>query len=124
LVTYNDPCDLGRKGGVYESPRRLLAALSPEVTLVEMKDHHEHSLCCGGGGNVQSSHPELTEAVCWRRVEQAAETGAEILATACPQCERVLRQATRKRGIALRVADVVELVADSLAGSADKTESG
>lgn len=123
-VTYHDPCDLGRKSGVFEAPRRLLTALSPEVTLVEMKNHHEHALCCGGGGNVQSFQPDLTEAVSSRRVKQAAETGADILATACPQCERVLRQAARKRGIPLQVVDVVQLVADSLEGSAERTDRG
>ena len=54
----------------------------------------------------------------------ALETGAEILATACPQCERVLRQATRDGGIPLRVADVVELVADSLSCSVDELAGG
>jgi heterodisulfide reductase subunit D len=119
VVTYHDPCDLGRKSGIYEAPRRLLTDLSPEITLVEMEDHHSSSLCCGGGGNVQGFKPALTEAISRRRVEQAADTGAEILASACPQCERVLRQAARQGGFGLRVMDVVELIADSLAGSVD-----
>ena len=65
---------------------------------------------------MESFRPELAEAISRRRVEQAVETGAEILVTACPQCERILRQAARSGGILLRVADVLELVADSLSG--------
>jgi len=122
-VTYHDPCDLGRKSGVYDAPRRVVAALSPEIALMEMEDHRERALCCGGGGNVETFRPELTEAISWRRVDQAVGTGAGILATACPQCERVLRQGVRKRGISLRVADVVELVAESLEDSANSTGS-
>jgi heterodisulfide reductase subunit D len=124
VVTYHDPCDLGRKSGVYEAPRRLLTDLSSEITLVEMEDHHDSSLCCGGGGNVQGFKPELTESVSRRRVEQAAGTGAGILTSACPQCERVLRQAAKEGGFALRVLDVVQLVADSLAGSVDEQRAG
>ena len=112
-VTYHDPCDLGRRSGVYEAPRQLLRAI-PGVTLVEMEENREEALCCGGGGNIESFQPELMEAISLRRVEQAEKTGAQILVTACPQCERVLREAVRKKGSRLRVMDIVELVGRAL----------
>jgi heterodisulfide reductase subunit D len=109
-VTYHDPCDLGRRGGIYEAPRQILRGMAPGVTLVEMKENREEALCCGGGGNLETLQPELMEAISLRRVEQAERTGAQILVTACPQCERVLRKAVRRKGARLQVMDIVELV--------------
>ena len=79
----------------------------PGVTLVEMKENREEALCCGGGGNLESLQLELMEAISLRRVEQAERTGAQILVTACPQCERGLKRAVRKKGARLRVVDIV-----------------
>ena len=60
VVTYHDPCDLGRKGGVFEAPREVLAHI-PGVTLVEMVENQGGSHCCGGGGNLESVDPELSK---------------------------------------------------------------
>lgn len=112
-VTYHDPCDLGRRSGIYEAPRQVLQAIAG-VTLVEMEENRAEALCCGGGGNIESFQPELTEAISLRRVGQAEKTGAQILVTACPQCERVLGEAVREKGSRLRVMDIVELVRQAI----------
>lgn len=112
-VTYHDPCDLGRKSGVFDAPRRILAQL-PGVTLVEMPENREGSHCCGGGGNLESFDPELSQAIAAQRIRQAAETGAKTVLSACQQCERTLFSAARAERIRVRAKDIVELVLDAL----------
>jgi heterodisulfide reductase subunit D len=112
-VTYHDPCDLGRSTGVYDAPRNVLRAI-PGLNLVEMEHHHEYSLCCGGGGDVEMADKELTAAVGRRRVQEAQATGAKMLLSACQQCSRTLAGAARRDKVRLRVMDVAELVARQL----------
>jgi Fe-S oxidoreductase len=113
VVTYHDPCDLGRKGEVFEAPRRILRQL-PGVTLEEMPENREGSHCCGGGGNLESFDPELSQAIAARRIQQAAETGAKTVVSACQQCERTLFNAARAERIRVRAKDIVEVVLDAL----------
>ena len=113
-VTYHDPCDLGRTAGVYDAPRNVLSAI-PGINLVEMEHHHDYSLCCGGGGDVEMADKELVAAVGKTRVEQAQATGAKMLLSACQQCKRTLAAAARQNKVRVRVMDVTELVARQLA---------
>ncbi|NLE99428.1 MAG: (Fe-S)-binding protein [Anaerolineales bacterium] len=119
-VTYHDPCDLGRKSQVFEPPRRLLRRI-PGLRLVELGCSGEISECCGGGGNLESFDPETVPEISLRRVDRACEAlaavggeGAQVLASACQQCERTLMAAARRhegaRRARLRVLDVAELV--------------
>ena len=108
-VTYHDPCDLGRKSGVYDAPRSIIRAI-PGVELVEMADNRDAALCCGGGANLESLSPELSAAVARRRLEQAQAVGAEAIISACQQCERTLAMAARREKIRIRVMDVVQLL--------------
>lgn len=112
-VTYHDPCDLGRKGGVIEAPRRILRQI-PELRLVEMEENRESSHCCGGGGNLESFAPEVSKAVARNRIRQAAEVGAGTLVSACQQCERTLANAARAERLRIRVKDIAELVLEAL----------
>jgi len=114
-ITYHDPCDLGRLSGIYEPPRRLLR-LIPGLELVEMAEHHEQALCCGGGGDVEMVNAGLSGAIAGRRLAQGQATGARALATACPQCKRALTSAARSARIRLRTYDVAELLLLSAEG--------
>ena len=114
VVTYHDPCDLGRKGGIYDEPRRVLAAI-PGVELVEMDSRRETALCCGGGGNLETFDPQLGAEVAARRVAEAQAVGARVIASACPQCERTLTKSTRANKVRIRVMDVAQLVERALA---------
>jgi Fe-S oxidoreductase len=107
VVTYHDPCDLGRNSGIYEAPRQLLRAI-PGVELVEMADHRENALCCGGGGNLEAVNPELSAAIADRRLSQALESGARTLVTPCQQCKRTLANAARRAQSRLKVMDLAE----------------
>jgi heterodisulfide reductase subunit D len=109
VVTYHDPCDLGRKSGVYDAPRSIINSI-PGMTLKEMRNHRENALCCGGGGDVAMWEAEVTEDIAERRIEQASATGATALISACQQCKRTLLQAARKTRTRIRVLDVTELV--------------
>ena len=114
-ATFHDPCYLGKHNDLYEPPRRVIAALG-EVELVEMADHHENSLCCGGGGGRMFEEVEETVRLGRRRVEQALESGAEVLVTACPWCYQMLSEAVKdaRLGGQLRVVDVAEFLAERL----------
>ena len=112
-VTYHDPCDLGRKEGIYDAPRRVLKAI-PGVELVEMRDNRENSHCCGGGGNLETFDSDLARSVSDLRLEQVREVEAQVVASACQQCERTLTEAARRNRTRVRVMDVAELVLQAL----------
>ena len=114
VVTYHDPCDLGRKGGIYDEPRKVLEAI-PGVTFVEMDSHRETALCCGGGGNLETFDADLGAEVAAKRVAEAQAVDAKVIASACPQCERTLTKSTRAQKVRIRVMDVAQLVEQALA---------
>ena len=113
VVTYHDPCDLGRKSGVFDAPRRILARI-PGARLVEMAENREGSYCCGGGGNLESFDPNLSAEIGVQRVQQAAATGAQTLVSACQQCERTLANAARAEGVRIWVKDITEMVLEAI----------
>jgi heterodisulfide reductase subunit D len=113
VVTYHDPCDLGRNSGIYEPPRRVLRAI-PGVELREMADHHERSLCCGGGGDVEMADPALTAGVAKTRLRQAQDVGAQVVASACQQCKRTIMGAARKEKVRIRALDISEILWEAL----------
>ena len=112
-VTYHDPCDLGRKSGIYEAPRHVLQSI-PGLTLVEMSDCRADSLCCGGGGNLETYDPDLVASISSRRLAQAQRAGAQAIVSACQQCERTLTAAARRERVRLKVMDIVEIVWNAL----------
>jgi len=112
-VTYHDPCDLGRKGGVIEAPRRILAQI-PGLRLVEMAENRDSSHCCGGGGNLESFAPEMGQAVARNRIRQAAAVAAGTVVSACQQCERTLASAARAERLRIRVQDITEVVLEAM----------
>ncbi|MBN1814066.1 MAG: (Fe-S)-binding protein [Anaerolineae bacterium] len=115
-VTYHDPCFLGKQNHVFDEPRAILSAI-PGVKLVEMDRNRERSLCCeGGGGRMWSEGTNLEERLAFQRVQEAAETGAEILAVACPFCLLTLEDAVKVQGLEerLKVMDILELVSLAL----------
>ncbi len=115
IVTYHDPCDLGRKSAVYDAPRRLLTSI-PGVTLVEMARSRENAMCCGGGGNLETVDADLSITIARQRLAQADEVGAQVLASACQQCKRTLFGAAKRARSRLKVLDVTELLWQAVGG--------
>ena len=114
-VTYHDPCYLGRHSDIYDEPRALISAVTGG-NLVEMKRVRHESLCCGAGGGRlwMETKPE------WRfsdvRIHEACETGAPVLATACPYCISMLEDSrkTVNKEDEIEIKDISELVAEVL----------
>jgi Fe-S oxidoreductase len=108
-VTYHDPCDLGRKSGIFDAPRQVIQSV-PGIELCEMDASGQDALCCGGGGDVQIVDERVTADVADRRLGQAQRTGARVILSACQQCKRTLMSAARRNRVRVRVMDLAELV--------------
>lgn len=110
-VTYHDPCYLGRHNKVYDAPRDILKAI-PGVELTEMAENREESLCCGMGGSRIWMETEKHERFSNLRIEQALETGAEVLATACPYCVFALEDSKLVTNHAddIEIKDITEIL--------------
>ena len=90
-VFYHDPCYLGRYLGVYDQPRRLLAPCSEQVR--EFYHAREQSLCCGGGGLVPTTYPEVAEKQARSRLAEAKIFDTYLVATACSTCKKTFTKA-------------------------------
>jgi Fe-S oxidoreductase len=116
-VTYHDPCFLGRHAGEYEAPRQILKAI-PGLKLAEMERNRENAFCCGGGsGNFYTDFFGGGESSPARiRVREAAETGADVIAVACPACAVMLGEAVKDEGLTEKMAvkDVAEILSESV----------
>ena len=116
-LTLQDPCYLGRLNGEYEAPRRILSSI-PGVEIAEMKDSRQDGLCCGGGGGRMWLETPAGERFGDVRVQQAVETGASHLLTACPFCLACLEDsAASLPGACLSVLDIAELAAAAIEGA-------
>jgi Fe-S oxidoreductase len=119
-VTFHDPCYLGRHNGEYDAPRALLRAI-PGLDLVEMGRCKENGYCCGGGGGGMwldgFTDNHVTERLSERRVREAVEYGADVLAVCCPYEVSRFEDAAKSTGNEqLAVRDIVELMDDALGG--------
>jgi Fe-S oxidoreductase len=114
-LTFHDPCQLVRRGGLAEAPRRLMDAVSGNF--VEMPGAGAASFCCGGGGGVSAIHraENLRFAAFASKRRQIEATGAEALVTACANCRNVLEEAIEHHDMTLPVLSLTELVAQYLA---------
>ena len=112
VATYHDPCHLGRHLNVYEAPRNIIR-LVDGLSLVEMETIKNFAHCCGAGGGVKSTFPDLALKIARDRIDEALETGANMLLSACPFCKLNLKQAANGE---LKVLDVVELLAGTYVG--------
>ena len=120
VITYHDPCDLGKRNGIFDEPRYVLEKI-PGIELREMANHRQNSLCCGGGGNVEAFSPEAVSQAAKNRLGQAVDTGAEYIVSACQQCMRTFFNGARINKIRVRAMDFTQLVLESIEnGTADK----
>ena len=115
VYTYHDPCYLGRHNQVYDDPRDVLDAI-PGLTRVEMKRSRDRSFCCGGGGLMLFYEPKEDQRMGVKRVQMAAEVGANVIVTACPFCMVNIEDAIKVAGMEgkMTAIDMAELVDQQL----------
>lgn len=116
VVTYHDPCYLGRHNGIYDEPRNVLKSI-PGINFKEMKRSFSRSFCCSGGGLLLwYENEDEKERMGEVRVKMASEIGAQIIVTACPFCLINLEDAIKTTGNEgkIEVIDLVELVDKSM----------
>lgn len=111
-VTYHDPCHLGRHSGIYDAPREILQSI-PGIDFVEMRNNKESARCCGAGAGVKTSNPQISLEIAKKRVQEASDTGAEALLSACPFCEQNLSEAAATLGNRMRVMDISQLLLEA-----------
>jgi Fe-S oxidoreductase len=113
MVTYHDPCYLGRQNGIVDAPRAVLKRVNDGF--IEMPRHGEKSFCCGAGGAQMWKEEEHgTGKVNASRMKEAIATGADTLAVGCPFCMTMLTDAARDANAAFAVQDVAEVVLSCL----------
>ncbi|MHA1147257.1 MAG: (Fe-S)-binding protein [Promethearchaeota archaeon] len=139
-VTYHDPCHLGRNAeryeewegdvvdllplvkiyippkqkrcgalGVYDAPRNILRSI-PGLEFIEMERIQEYSYCCGAGAGVKAAFPEMAINTAKTRLEEAEDTGAEVIVSACPFCSTNLQDGIKEKGSRLKYYDINELI--------------
>jgi len=114
-ITYHDPCYLGRHNKVYDEPRDLLKKVAG-LKLVEMEASRKNSLCCGGGGGRIWMDTPQEERFSDLRLKQAKETGAQVLATACPYCITNFEESRLNLEYedVLEVKDITEIISEMI----------
>lgn len=116
VYTYHDPCYLGRHNEVYDDPRDVLDAI-PGLKRVEMSRSRDRSFCCGGGGLMLFYEPKEETRMGVKRVQMAAEAGANVIVTACPFCMVNIEDAIKVAGLEgkMTAIDLAELVDKQIA---------
>jgi Fe-S oxidoreductase len=114
-ISYHDSCYLGRSNDIYEAPRKVLEALEGE--LIEMKRCRSNGLCCGAGGAQMFKEDEPGDKrINIERADEALETGASVIASACPFCNTMMTDGVKNREKegSVAVLDIAEMIADSM----------
>ena len=114
LVTFHDPCYLGRYNDTVEPPREVLVRLGAKT--VEMEKSRKNGFCCGAGGGRIFLEETIGKRVNVERTEQALATGATTVAVGCPFCMTMMTDGTKAKNVedSVKVKDLAELVAERL----------
>jgi Fe-S oxidoreductase len=114
-LTYHDPCYIGRYNGVYDEPRRVLTVLNNNG-ITEMSRNRNKSFCCGGGGGRAWMEEKIGKRVNQTRMQEALNTGAEVMAAACPFCITMFDDGIKglEAEEKMQIEDIAEIVAQAL----------
>ncbi len=110
-VTFHDPCNVARRGGVVQAPREILRALG--VDLVEMLPHGVANYCCGGGGGLSATAEfgKVRMTMGKAKAEQIRQTGATIVVTSCFNCMTQIQSLNKEYDLGIQIKNILELVA-------------
>jgi heterodisulfide reductase subunit D len=114
-ITFHDSCYLGRSNNIYQAPRSVIEAL--DASLVEMKRCKSNGLCCGAGGAQMFKEEEKGNTrINLERTQDALDTNASIIASACPFCNTMLTDGIKlnEKQDDIKVLDIAELIAQSI----------
>jgi Fe-S oxidoreductase len=120
-ITYHDSCYLARHNDVLSAPRELLAAAGVPV---EMPRHGKRTFCCGAGGARMWMEESRGRPINQERVREAAATGAQTLAVACPFCTVMLDDGVRETGVKMQVVDLATLLSEAVERKRAKDADG
>jgi Fe-S oxidoreductase len=114
-LTYHDPCYIGRYNDIYDEPRRVLTVLNSNG-VTEMRRHRNKSFCCGGGGGRAWMEEKTGKRINQTRVNEALDTGAEVLAAACPFCITMFDDGIKgvEAEDKMQIEDIAEIVARAI----------
>jgi Fe-S oxidoreductase len=110
-VVFHDPCYLGRYRGVYDAPRQ---AVAPYADLTDPPRTRERSFCCGAGGGQMFLGEEQGKRINVERTAELIATGAQTIATACPFCQTMFRDALGAVQSPPKLLDIAQIVAAAL----------
>lgn len=114
VVSYHDPCTLNKICGINESPRELIRAL-PGVEFIDVNPVDQWSFCCGkGNASFKVLHPDVSYKIGAKRLQAAADLGAEQLVLACPHCKDQLTDVGARSGVPIESVHILTLVAAAM----------
>ncbi|MFC1846282.1 heterodisulfide reductase-related iron-sulfur binding cluster [Chloroflexota bacterium] len=114
-LTYHDSCYLGRHNDIYDAPREVVRSIS-QTQLIEMERSRQTGFCCGGGGGRFWMEERIGKRISEMRIEQVIESGADVVASACPYCLQMFEDAIKAKEAeeSLKALDIAELVAAAI----------
>jgi Fe-S oxidoreductase len=113
-VTYHDPCQIARNGGIFEQPRRIVQAITDDF--VDLTPNREQQWCCGGGGGIvaMEEFKDVRLKSGSKKVEQLRASGASVLACPCENCRLQIEELNEVHELGLEVRQVIDLVVDAM----------
>lgn len=112
-LTYHDPCQVARNGGVYEAPRFVIRQIAKDF--VELTPNREYNWCCGGGGGlIAMGEHDFRMRSSRVKVEQVQATGASSICTICENCHTQLTDLNEHYAMGLDVHSLTNLTAHAL----------
>ena len=113
-VTYHDPCNMGRKGGIFEEPRRVIQAASMDYR--EMTPNRVENFCCGGGAGLVACSDWTEERLLYgsTKVDQIRDIKVSKVVTACDNCLHQIQELGEKNDLGITVSNVSQYLVNAL----------